>query len=583
MIYAGNSLGQFLCVYVYTIFYFYLLEYPINKISTLFFIDESKTEKENEAALLNQLQAQRSEQTDNALIANMSEGTYVFDYLHKPPINPCTLNFTKNRDEVEFHAHYLSDNVDNTSTFASPRVSAFFDMLVSLIFLVLISICCFIGFPIRLPWIILFSVAIFIEFLMLLPLLIDVCIRGKMAGSLKRVSNFFAMWYLRNIFGAVLASLPVIAVYANFSCNTFDTQAESDMFYCILIVVSLLHFCNFTMLSSWMKSTIATIAGLVLLLLLGLSVCGQTPAGYTNSTTTTTYQNNNASTSTNMAAIFHGQHPLRFEIILNIALLLILIWFLNREFEISYRLSFHGDIQARTERKKMQQEKEQADWLLHNIIPQHVSDVLKKTSKYCKNHSRVGVIFAKVVNFDDFYDESFEGGREYLRVLNELIGDFEELFDDSKYKDVEKIKTIGSCLMAASGLNPQTRNQNKDPKAHLYALMDFCIDLLAKLDQFNLEIFNFDFEMNIGFNAGEVTAGVIGTTKLLYDIWGDTVNISSRMYSTGVRGKIQVTEDTANLLSEKFEFEYRGKTFVKGKGDMNTYLLVKKIDGATWE
>ena len=240
-------------------------------------------------------------------------------------------------------------------------------------------------------------------------------------------------------------------------------------------------------------------------------------------------------------------------------------------------------MQAVKDRKKIEDEKEQADWLLHNIVPEHVAGLLKKSDGYCKNHKDVGVIFAKISNFDDFYDESYEGGKEYLRVLNELIGDFEELFDDPKYRDVEKIKTIGSCLMAASGLNPQTRNENKDPNAHLYALMDFSVDMLKKLDDFNKDIFNFEFEMKIGYNFGEVTAGVIGTKKLLYDIWGDTVNIASRMYSTGVHGKIQVTEDMAKKLEDKFDFEYRGQTYVKGKGDMNTYLFVGKKPGATWD
>ena len=231
----------------------------------------------------------------------------------------------------------------------------------------------------------------------------------------------------------------------------------------------------------------------------------------------------------------------------------------------------------------MQEEKEQADWLLHNIIPEHVSEVLKKTSKYSKNHQDVGVIFATIINFHEMYDESFEGGREYLRVLSELVGDFEELFEDPKYKDVEKIKTIGSCFMGSSGLNPSSRSQNKDPYAHLYALMDFASDMQKVLERFNEGIFNFDFVMSIGFNYGEVTAGVIGTTKLLYDIWGDTVNIASRMYSTGVPGRIQVPEATTKILSKHFEFSYRGQIFVKGKDYMNTYLLEKKKDGATWE
>ncbi len=328
-----------------------------------------------------------------------------------------------------------------------------------------------------------------------------------------------------------------------------------------------------------MKSTLATVAGSVLLILLGIGVCKD--SADLNSTPNAG-DDVTESPMSDVELVFHGKHQLRFEIILNMALLLLLVWFLNREFEVSYRLSYHGNMQAAVDARKIQTEKEQADWLLHNIIPEHVSEVLKKTSKYCKNHQDVGVIFAKVVNFDEFYDESFEGGREYLRVLNELIGDMEDLFDDPKFKDVEKIKTIGSCLMAASGLNPATRNQNADPNAHLYALLDFSIELLKKLEQFNMEIFNFDFEMSIGFNFGPITSGVIGSTKLLYDIWGDTVNVSSRMYSTGVSGRIQVTGDVAKAMEEKFDFEYRGEVFVKGKGDLKTYLLVKKKDGATW-
>jgi Adenylate and Guanylate cyclase catalytic domain len=132
------------------------------------------------------------------------------------------------------------------------------------------------------------------------------------------------------------------------------------------------------------------------------------------------------------------------------------------------------------------------------------------------------------------------------------MGDFEDLFDLPDYKDIEKIKTIGSCLMAASGLNAETRSKNRDPLAHLYALMDFSCALLTKLEQFNRDMLNFKFEMEIGFNYGEVTAGVVGTTKLLYDIWGDAVNVASRMYSTGVHGRIQVWSYVLHSSMTKF-------------------------------
>lgn len=145
------------------------------------------------------------------------------------------------------------------------------------------------------------------------------------------------------------------------------------------------------------------------------------------------------------------------ELFLDLALLLLLVWFLNREFEISYRLSFHGNAVAARDKSRVQSMKNQADWLLHNIIPKYVADQLKTTAKYSQNHKEVGIIFASIVNFNELYDESYLGGKEYLRVLNELIGDFDELLEKPEYSNVEKIKTIGSTFMAASGLNPQVK------------------------------------------------------------------------------------------------------------------------------
>jgi adenylate cyclase 9 len=109
----------------------------------------------------------------------------------------------------------------------------------------------------------------------------------------------------------------------------------------------------------------------------------------------------------------------------------------------------------------------------------------------------VGVIFATIVNFNEFYDESYQGGREYLRVLNELVSDYEDLLDDKRFKDVEKIKTITSTFMAASGLNDVSRAQNKHPYAHLLAMMDFCIEMQAVVGRFNDSIFNFSHYISL--------------------------------------------------------------------------------------
>lgn len=200
------------------------------------------------------------------------------------------------------------------------------------------------------------------------------------------------------------------------------------------------------------------------------------------------------------------------------------------------------------------------------------------TQSYSKNHDSVGVIFASIVNFSEFYEESYEGGKECYRVLNELIGDFDELLRKSEFNSVEKIKTIGATYMAASGLNVQQLAENDDdsPHAHLRALFNFALEMMGVLDDFNKNMLGFGFKLRIGFNHGPLTAGVIGTTKLLYDIWGDTVNIASRMDSTGVECRVQVSEESHAVLSAMgLEFDYRGTVNVKGKGQMRTFLYTK--------
>lgn len=200
------------------------------------------------------------------------------------------------------------------------------------------------------------------------------------------------------------------------------------------------------------------------------------------------------------------------------------------------------------------------------------------TQSYSKNHDSVGVIFASIVNFSEFYEETYEGGKECYRVLNELIGDFDELLRKDEFKSVEKIKTIGATYMAASGLNVQqlAENDSDSPHAHLRALFNFALEMMGVLEDFNKNMLGFGFKLRIGFNHGPLTAGVIGTTKLLYDIWGDTVNIASRMDSTGVERRVQVSEESHAVLSAMgLEFDYRGTVNVKGKGQMRTYLYPK--------
>nr|CAD2194186.1 unnamed protein product [Meloidogyne enterolobii] len=148
-------------------------------------------------------------------------------------------------------------------------------------------------------------------------------------------------------------------------------------------------------------------------------------------------------------------------------------------------MSFYGDVQARRDTAKMQLVRDQADWLLNNIIPPHAVESLKTNTKYSENHKLTAVMFASITNWHEMYEETYEGGREFIRVLNEVIGDFDELLDRSEFTHVEKIKTIGPCYMAASGLNPDRRRLSLHPYEHLYQLMEFAIAVQNALAFFN--------------------------------------------------------------------------------------------------
>lgn len=562
-------------------------------------------------------QHHRHEQRDSEMIEILNKDDLnTQEFFYKPPINMVTLSFIEADLEEDYRNHYCDSQLSKEKSLASPAYHSFIEIVLSLILFLLICVSGFLVFSRSVSYIVVFLICFALELVVLVDIALDVKQEGQepknSEGWKQKNCRSFAYcmssWYTRNFIGVVMAVLPSVAIYFNLSCQLAEDDGWLDRFFCFCVVVSMLSFCNFSMLVSWLKSTIATIVGLVLLILLNSTFCdfswddglgtfspdnttvanpAKAAAAGAMVSTTAAAAGNSTATPVHLTPVgdhlFSGKNAVRLEIILDILLLLVLVWFLNREFEISNRLSFHGSAMAERDTLQMEENKEQADWLLHNIIPKHVSEVVKRTSKYSKNHKDIGVIFATIINFNEFYDESYEGGREYLRVLNELVSDYEDLLDLPEFKDVEKIKTISSSFMAASGLNEVSRGSNEHPNAHLFALMDFAVKLQEKVIHFNESIFNFNFTLNIGYNYGEVTAGVIGTTKLLYDIWGDTVNIASRMYSTGEPDRIQVPESTLSKLDEMFEFEYRGEIFVKGKGNMKTYLYKNKRPGADWK
>ncbi|XP_008113834.1 adenylate cyclase type 7 isoform X1 [Anolis carolinensis] len=222
--------------------------------------------------------------------------------------------------------------------------------------------------------------------------------------------------------------------------------------------------------------------------------------------------------------------------------------------------------------------------LLENVLPAHVAAHFIGDNKlnedwYHQSYDCVCVMFASVPDFKVFYTECDvnKEGLECLRLLNEIIADFDELLLKPKFSGVEKIKTIGSTYMAASGLcvSPGQENNLDQERQHaqIGIMVEFAMALMTKLDGINRHSFN-NFRLRVGINHGPVVAGVIGARKPQYDIWGNTVNVASRMESTGELGKIQVTEETCKILeSLGYACECRGLINVKGKGELLTYFV----------
>lgn len=214
--------------------------------------------------------------------------------------------------------------------------------------------------------------------------------------------------------------------------------------------------------------------------------------------------------------------------------------------------------------KDLRSEREKSERLLLNILPSPIADRLKQEeSSIADSFAEVTVLFADIVGFTKL--SSRIPPHEVVDLLNQIFSIFDRL---AEIHQLEKIKTIGDAYMVAGGI-PDHR------KDHAEAIADMAIDILRALEHFNAENGE-NFSIRIGINTGPVVAGVIGTKKFIYDLWGDTVNIASRMESQGIPGCIQVTEMTYQFLRDKYLFQERGLVDIKGKGKMLTYLLKEK-------
>ena len=212
--------------------------------------------------------------------------------------------------------------------------------------------------------------------------------------------------------------------------------------------------------------------------------------------------------------------------------------------------------------KKLRSEQERSEQLLLNILPRPIAERLKEGQRTIADvFPDVTVLFADLVGFTRMSEQLPPA--ELVAMLNKIFSMFDQL---AEKHGLEKIKTIGDEYMAASGL-PMPRPD------HAEAMAEMALDMLAVIERFNTKRKS-GVRIRIGMNCGPVTAGIIGTKKFAYDLWGDTVNIASRMESHGIANAIQVTESTYKRLRHKYAFQRRGIIHVKGKGALCTYFLV---------
>ncbi|XP_017881980.1 adenylate cyclase type 8 isoform X3 [Ceratina calcarata] len=273
--------------------------------------------------------------------------------------------------------------------------------------------------------------------------------------------------------------------------------------------------------------------------------------------------------------------PLSAQMLTFMLVFLVMVTYHGRLVEVTSRLDFLWKQQAERELSDMIESRHNNMQLLKNILPDHVAHHFLTQERapeelYSQSRDKVGVMFASVPNFTEFYSEDVNKGMECIRLLNEIIADFDELLDENRFHCIEKIKTVGATYMAASGLNPCENDKNKDDMEHLCRLVDYAVAMRLRLEDVNIHSFN-NFDLRVGISCGPLVGGVIGARKPVFDIWGNTVNLASRMDSTGVMGKIQVPQEIARFLESRgYQTQKRGLVEVKGKGTMETYFVLGK-------
>jgi adenylate cyclase len=219
------------------------------------------------------------------------------------------------------------------------------------------------------------------------------------------------------------------------------------------------------------------------------------------------------------------------------------------------KYTFERNVELFTERQRAEHERERADKVLYNVLPTSIADELKRNERVnAVKFEGMGVLFADLVGFTSY--SSALPPQALVVVLDDIFSRFDRLVEGY---ELEKIKTIGDAYMAVSQKN--TGN-----------LAGLALDMLRAMDAYNAEN-GTSLQLRVGLHVGPAVAGVIGVKRFLYDVWGDTVNVASRMESNGEPGRVHVTQAVRAQLHERFRFVDRREIDVKGKGVMTTWFL----------
>jgi class 3 adenylate cyclase len=231
-----------------------------------------------------------------------------------------------------------------------------------------------------------------------------------------------------------------------------------------------------------------------------------------------------------------------------------------RMLERNRRTEWHQRLVIEHQRAALEAEQAESERLLLNVLPEAISKRLRSgESNIADDFPAASVIFADIVGFTPMAAEL--NASEVITMLSEIFSIFDDLVTE---RGLEKIKTIGDSYMAVGGVPEFVEN-------HAYQVVDLAV---AMLEGIKKSARCAEMALRIGIHSGPLAGGVIGRRTFAYDVWGNTVNVAARLETSGVPGRIHVSEATKKLTEEAFDFELRGDVELRGIGTMSTYLLV---------